>query len=118
MAASFKNMLGDSAEKHAKEIEAANEKLKDLHAALKTCAKTEHHATLEERMKFVEKLLGESADKHDSHMNLNVVKYSEQCARRVLLPSTINFCRRRSIVSNPELERISCRTPLQHSLTK
>merc|ERR1712178_619661 len=88
---SLEKLLGNSSEKHAKEIEDAKAKLKDLHAALNTCAKAEHHAnmeermnaqlkdlnaavnicakaehhaTMEERVKSLEKLLGNSSEKH------------------------------------------------------
>merc|ERR1712039_919367 len=65
-------MLGDSADKHAQELQALKEAhakflashgkhakdldgLKALHA---------HHATMGERIDYLEKMLGDSADKH------------------------------------------------------
>ena len=57
---------GDSADEHSKEIEAAHPRLVDLHDAIQKCAKSEHHNSLEQRMDYLEKFLGESADKHDS----------------------------------------------------
>jgi len=57
--------LGDCADKHGKELEAAHGKLQDLHAAVNSCAKSEHHNTLEARMEYLESLIGDSADKHE-----------------------------------------------------
>jgi hypothetical protein len=59
--------IGDSAEKHAKEIDAVKKNHGDLHKVVAACAKQEHHTSLEKRMAFVEKELGESAEKHDTH---------------------------------------------------
>jgi Holliday junction resolvasome RuvABC endonuclease subunit len=66
----LEDLVGDNADKHskhAKEIDALKGKHGDLHSLLSGCAKKEHHATMEERLKFLEKELGESADKHDVH---------------------------------------------------
>merc|ERR1712096_512212 len=59
----LERLLGDSADKHAKEIQAAHAKVGDLHAAIKSCAKSEHHSSLEKRIDYLEKFIGESADK-------------------------------------------------------
>merc|ERR1719272_1897161 len=62
----IEGMLGDSADKHAKEIEHLSSshaaKLADLHLAVSVCAKTDHHVTLEQRLDFLERTLGESAE--------------------------------------------------------
>merc|ERR1740121_2464320 len=57
--------FGDSADKHAKELEAAHNKLQELHGLHSNHAKgmQDHHASMEERVNFVEQLLGDSADK-------------------------------------------------------
>merc|ERR1712061_740368 len=63
----LEDKVGDSAEKHWKEILDAKKKLGSMDQAISQCAKQEHHSSLEKRMEFVEKELGESADKHDKH---------------------------------------------------
>lgn len=60
-------LLGDSADKHSKELEKAQSQVKDLHGAIKACAKMEHHATTQERLDYLEKLVGDSADQHEKH---------------------------------------------------
>lgn len=67
----LERMIGDSADKHAKELAEAKNKLGDLHAAVKSCAKTDHHASLEQRMDYLEQFLGESADKHQKDLAEN-----------------------------------------------
>ena len=57
-------LLGDSADEHAKEIEAAHAKIVDLRFALESCANQDHHMSLEMRLGYMEALLGDSADKH------------------------------------------------------
>ena len=54
--------LGQSVEKHAKEVEA----LKVSHSKFATDTKLRdtHHATVSERLDYVEKMVGDSADKH------------------------------------------------------
>ncbi|CAK9114565.1 unnamed protein product [Durusdinium trenchii] len=44
--------------------------LKDSHADMKSSqgAKDQHHATLQQRVEYLEKIMGESADKHTAHM--------------------------------------------------
>lgn len=79
-------LLGDSADKHNKALEAAQARLDQLHGRLSSCerhggtleelkkahgmlqtdktALDSHHATLKERVDFLETFVGESADKH------------------------------------------------------
>merc|ERR1719271_203685 len=57
-------MIGDNADKHAQEL---NRQVEDMHKKLTQCAQGEHHATLETRVDFLEKYIGESVDVHDSH---------------------------------------------------
>jgi hypothetical protein len=57
-------LLGDSADKHSKEIDAAKGRVADLHKAIQACAKHDHIASMEERVNFLEKQLGDSADQH------------------------------------------------------
>ena len=54
--------LGQSAEKHAKEVDA----LKASHSRIATETKVRdaHHATVSERLDYIEKMIGDSADKH------------------------------------------------------
>ena len=52
-------LIGDSADKHGKELNAAKDKLKDLHSAIASCAKSDHHANLEARLEFVEGFIGQ-----------------------------------------------------------
>merc|ERR1740138_656843 len=80
-------MLGDSADKHAEEMAAAHLKIDQVHGRLSACeahgntlgelkkahsnlandkkALDSHHATLKERVDFLESALGDNADKHD-----------------------------------------------------
>jgi len=65
----LEKFIGESAEKHdkhMKEIEAANAKLKNLHGqnAANKAAHEEHKATMEERIEFLEKQVGDTADNH------------------------------------------------------
>merc|ERR1712054_447825 len=55
-------LLGDSADKHAKEIDAAKGKLGDLHKAISQCAKAEHHGNLESRVDKIERMFGDHKD--------------------------------------------------------
>ena len=52
-------LLGDSADKHSKEIEAAEAKMADLHSALESCANQDRHMSLETRLGYMEALLGD-----------------------------------------------------------
>jgi len=78
---SLEAVLGDAASKHAKELEL----LKDAHAKLATETKTQHgrvhdhltqekearevrHASVQERLSYIEKVLGDSVEKHERHM--------------------------------------------------
>merc|ERR1719382_1816441 len=66
-------LLGDSADKHAKELKAlkaahekhAGDTSRDM-ADLK--ALSTHHASIPERMDYLESLLGDSADKHSKEL--------------------------------------------------
>merc|ERR1719272_2487566 len=85
----MEGLLGDSADKHSKatdELAALQAAMNDKHAAasgdqaamsaqlaqlqsqLSLCAKSEHHASLEQRLEYLERLLGESADKHEKEV--------------------------------------------------
>mmetsp|Transcript_10058 Transcript_10058/g.27079 ORF Transcript_10058/g.27079 Transcript_10058/m.27079 type:complete len:424 (-) Transcript_10058:7-1278(-) len=55
----IEKLLGDSADKHAEEVQS----LRDAHSKHAQDL-LDHHATVEERIQYVEKLLGDSADKH------------------------------------------------------
>jgi len=63
----IENLLGDSANKHAKYIHDAESRLGNLHKAIEACAKVDHHASLEQRMDYLEGYLGENADKKGKH---------------------------------------------------
>jgi len=82
------SLLGDSADKHFAELEALkaahaklagdhsarNSKLQELLVREKD-AREAHHASVQERLTFLESLLGDSAEKHDQHAaNLEDVK--------------------------------------------
>lgn len=96
--------LGDSADRHMQELQGAHAKLEQLHlrvtddsrqreqhAARDKDHRDSSHASLEQRMKFIEKTIGESADHHarelethkgkreQAHANLEErLKYLEQ----------------------------------------
>merc|ERR1719157_352983 len=63
----LESLLGDTADRHAQSIEDAKAQLGDVRAALDSCAKTEHHCSLDQRVGYLEGFLGESADKHEEH---------------------------------------------------
>jgi hypothetical protein len=46
----IEGLIGDSADKHVKEIAAAKERMKDLHSAIQSCVKADHHMSLEQRL--------------------------------------------------------------------
>ena len=52
-------LLGDSADKHTKEIEAAQALMADLHSAIESCANKDHRMSLEGRLVYMETLLGD-----------------------------------------------------------
>lgn len=74
-------LLGDSVSKHAQELESAKAKLEEMHARVSGCEAhgdslkmdhngskarlEEHHATLQQRLDFLEKAMGDSFEKHD-----------------------------------------------------
>jgi len=71
----MEKLMGDSADKH-REIEEAHQALQNHHGATADSAskqvddltkKLEEHATLSERVKYLEGVLGESADEHAKH---------------------------------------------------
>jgi len=72
--------VGDSADKHdkmSKQLDAAHSSLKDIHGkhTSEKSAREAHHASLEERLDYIEKCIGDSADKHNGHINeLNDLK--------------------------------------------
>eukprot|EP00930_Biecheleria_cincta_P083353 TRINITY_DN72938_c0_g1_i1.p1 TRINITY_DN72938_c0_g1~~TRINITY_DN72938_c0_g1_i1.p1 ORF type:complete len:1818 (+),score=410.71 TRINITY_DN72938_c0_g1_i1:251-5455(+) len=83
-------LLGDSADKHSRALDAAQVRLDQLHGRLSSCerhgstleelkkahgmmqtdktALDSHHATLKERVDFLETFVGESADKHTKEL--------------------------------------------------
>ncbi|CAE6912035.1 unnamed protein product [Symbiodinium sp. CCMP2592] len=74
-------LLGDSVSKHAQELESAKAKLEEMHVRVSGCEAhgdslkmdhngskarlEEHHATLQQRLDFLEKAMGDSFEKHD-----------------------------------------------------
>jgi len=86
----IEQLLGDSASKHAQELADARAKLDDMHARVSKCevqgehidslkkaqnsmaggkaALEEHHASLAERVGYLEKALGDSADRHSAEL--------------------------------------------------
>lgn len=72
----IEKLLGDSADQHAQLINDANNKLEQLHTRLSNCEvghgdlrrahsdKEAKHATMAERVAYLEKMAGDSADKH------------------------------------------------------
>merc|ERR1719229_349490 len=62
-------LLGDSADKHAKELKALKA-AHDRHAADVASLKAGHdqHASVPERINYLEQLLGDSADKHSQEL--------------------------------------------------
>ncbi|CAE7544182.1 unnamed protein product [Symbiodinium natans] len=86
----IERMVGDSADKHAKELAAAHEKIKDMHKRVVDCeargthvdsvrkahdkmaseqaAHASNHATLRERVDFLEKKVGDSAEHHKKEL--------------------------------------------------
>merc|ERR1719506_723962 len=67
----FEKLIHENAGKHAKELAAHADKYAGQVAALETTltgfAKSEHHATLLERVTYLEKCIGESANMHSNH---------------------------------------------------
>eukprot|EP00931_Biecheleriopsis_adriatica_P025225 TRINITY_DN15541_c0_g1_i2.p1 TRINITY_DN15541_c0_g1~~TRINITY_DN15541_c0_g1_i2.p1 ORF type:complete len:1858 (-),score=462.88 TRINITY_DN15541_c0_g1_i2:61-5634(-) len=88
----LEKVIGDSASKHAQEIQAAHAKIDAMHGrvamveaqsdhidALKKAhsimasdkaVRDEHHASMSERLDYLEKALGDSADRHAQEINL------------------------------------------------
>ncbi|CAE7636955.1 unnamed protein product [Symbiodinium pilosum] len=86
----IEKMIGDSADKHAKELSAAHEKIQDMHKRVADCeargshveavrkahdkmandqaAHASNHATLRERVDFLEKKVGDSAEHHKKEL--------------------------------------------------
>merc|ERR1719217_2004091 len=54
-------------ERNAKDIQSTTNQVQDLAEALKLCGKAEHGSALDKRVTYIEKVIGESADKHDNH---------------------------------------------------
>jgi len=61
------NKISSQTGKHARELERAGEQIEELHRRIANCAQAEHHATMEQRVKFIEGRLGESVDRQDKH---------------------------------------------------
>jgi hypothetical protein len=61
------NKISSQTGKHARELERTGEQIEELHRRIANCAQAEHHATMEQRVKFIEGRLGESADRQDKH---------------------------------------------------
>eukprot|EP00437_Effrenium_voratum_P048577 CAMPEP_0181520418 /NCGR_PEP_ID=MMETSP1110-20121109/66298_1 /TAXON_ID=174948 /ORGANISM="Symbiodinium sp., Strain CCMP421" /LENGTH=1322 /DNA_ID=CAMNT_0023650903 /DNA_START=50 /DNA_END=4018 /DNA_ORIENTATION=+ len=86
----IEKMMGDSADKHAKELATAHDKINSMHKRLADCeargshmdtvkksheklvndqaARDSHHATLNERVNYLEKMFGDSADHHKKEL--------------------------------------------------
>jgi chromosome segregation ATPase len=65
--------VGDSADKHAKELLAAHSQLKELHGRVADAHgqikdRDQHHATVQQRIEYLEKAFGDSRDLHDKHV--------------------------------------------------
>jgi len=78
----LENFVGESAdkhEKHLKEIEAAHSKLKDVtgQAAAEKQLREQHHATIEERLEFLETQVGDTADKHSKTLDALEANHSK-----------------------------------------
>eukprot|EP00928_Gymnodinium_smaydae_P031046 TRINITY_DN22919_c1_g1_i3.p1 TRINITY_DN22919_c1_g1~~TRINITY_DN22919_c1_g1_i3.p1 ORF type:complete len:1039 (-),score=295.60 TRINITY_DN22919_c1_g1_i3:106-3156(-) len=67
----LEKFVGESADKHSAELEAAHKRLSDCHERVdqETEARGQHHATMEERLKYIEKFLGDSADQHSKNFD-------------------------------------------------
>ncbi|CAK9113576.1 unnamed protein product [Durusdinium trenchii] len=79
----IEQLVGDSCERHSKEIQASHTRLETMHGRLVACESDASHKSLRERVDFLEKLLGESADKHSeglqaAHSNLQKLHGSLQ----------------------------------------
>jgi len=96
--------LGDSADKHAAELAAAHSKLEQMHSRLVSCeghgsavgelkkahgslsnekaALEQHHASLRERVDNLERLLGESSDRHGKGLDAAQAKVEQLHGRR------------------------------------
>jgi len=65
--------IGDSADRHSQELKQTKMQLEALHGKLSDEqglreGRDKHHATLEERMRYLEQALGDSADKHSREL--------------------------------------------------
>jgi len=87
----LEKMMGDSADKHAKMLEAAHAKADQLHSRLAACERSgsqvgdlkkahsdlasgkaaleTHHASMQDRLTYLEQLLGDSMDKHAKELD-------------------------------------------------
>ncbi|CAE7433140.1 unnamed protein product [Symbiodinium pilosum] len=77
--------IGDSVERHASELKQAKLQLETLHGKLSDEqghreSRDQHHATLEERMRFVEQSLGDSAEKHSRELRAHKDSREQQHA--------------------------------------
>mmetsp|Transcript_105874 Transcript_105874/g.265100 ORF Transcript_105874/g.265100 Transcript_105874/m.265100 type:complete len:978 (+) Transcript_105874:186-3119(+) len=79
----LEQLIGDSADKHAAELASAHSKLQDMHGRMTACerqgyvlsdlqkdraVKEQHHASLQERVDYLEQAFGDSADKHSAEL--------------------------------------------------
>lgn len=101
--------MGDSADKHSQEIAAAHAKLESMHTRMAACEQhgaalgdlkkshsslstdkatlEMHHATLKERVDFIEGIIGDSADKHGQALEAAHAKLDQ-------LQGRLNACER------------------------
>ena len=77
--------VGDSVERHAQELMQAKLQLESLHGKLSDEqgfreSREQRHATLEERMRFLEHAIGDSADKHSRELRAHKESREQQHA--------------------------------------
>jgi len=78
----LEKFVGESADKHErhlKEIESAKSRLADMNGAVfgEKAAREKHHATMEQRLEQIEKLLGESIDTHSKSVRQLELKHGD-----------------------------------------
>merc|ERR1719199_445423 len=75
----IETFIGESADKHSAELAEAARSLDEAHKKISGLGDVvnrhdakhsahEHHATIQERLTYIEKFMGDSADKHDAEM--------------------------------------------------
>ncbi|CAE8688874.1 unnamed protein product [Polarella glacialis] len=77
----LESIIGDSADKHVKELESV--KVASSKLATEAKARDAHHASVAERLDYVEKLMGDSMDKHNREIQVAHSKL-EQVQSRVV----------------------------------